>query len=113
MSAIQEFDLIGRYVFLKKYGYRKAVSYLLVHNGREYDTKAIIGVAFGYQYNKTPLTNNEFSGGKATVEKALIRMGFKVEYKKVISNFLYKKSCKISKDNSFKKTIHLKKQFVE
>ena len=78
LSAIQEFDLIGRYVFLKKYGFRKSVSYLLVHNGRQYDTKAIIGVAFGYQHNKTPLTNNEFSGGKATVEKALIKMGFNV-----------------------------------
>lgn len=32
LSAIEEFNLIGRNTFLKKYGYRKAVSYLLLNN---------------------------------------------------------------------------------
>ena len=92
LSAIDEFDLIGRDTFLKKYGYHKAVSYLLVHNGSYYDSKAIIGVAFGYQHRTLPLANDEFSGGKATVEKALTRMGFGIEKTKSTAlNFLLSK----------------------
>ena len=79
LSAIDEFDLIGRDAFLKKYGYRKAVSYLLTHKGNDYDSKAIIGVAFGYQYRTLQLANDEFSGGKNTVEKALKRIGFEIK----------------------------------
>ena len=82
LSAIGEYDRLGRDAFLKKYGYHKAVSYLIVHKDHKYDSKAIIGVAFGYQYSTLPLTNDEFSGGKVTVEKALTRMGFSVKKQK-------------------------------
>ena len=43
--AIAEYDRLGRDVFLTTYGYGPANSYLLVHNGRRYDSKAIAGVA--------------------------------------------------------------------
>ena len=49
IKAIQEFDQLGRDAFLKKYGFRKAQSYDLRINGRSYDSKAIAGVAHGYE----------------------------------------------------------------
>ncbi len=79
LRAIRECDELGRGPFLHKYGYREALSYFLAYEGRHYDTKAIIGVAFGHQHSLPPLANDEFSGGKTTVEKALTRMGFRVE----------------------------------
>ena len=79
MSAIQEFDLIGREPFLEKYGFHKARSYFLVHEGRAYDSKAIVGAAYGYQYPNTgPLNASEFSGGDATVRSKLEELGFSV-----------------------------------
>lgn len=69
LAAIAEFDQIGREAFLRKYGYRPARQYVLVHNGREYDSKAIAGVAAG-------LSAYDFSGGMATVQKELERLGF-------------------------------------
>ena len=86
LTAVEEFDRIGRDAFLKKYGYRKAVSYFLAHDGRHYDTKAIIGAAFRYQHRLPPLGNDEFSGGKATVETALTRMKFRVEKAKELAS---------------------------
>jgi 5-methylcytosine-specific restriction protein A len=46
-----------------------------VNNGRIYDSKAIVGVAFGKQHGK-PLLAKEFSGGLATVVPTLSRLGF-------------------------------------
>lgn len=77
LSAIAEFDSIGREQFLEKYGYGKAREYVLLHNGKQYDSKAIIGVAFGYQHGK-PLNGAQFNGGKNTVQKKLKSLGFVV-----------------------------------
>lgn len=85
LAAVAEFDRMGRADFLKKYGYREAVSYFLLHEGRRYDTKPIIGSAFGHQHRLPPLANDEFSGGKAAVQKALSRMGFQVETTKELA----------------------------
>jgi len=48
-QAIAEYDRIGRAAFLARYGFREARSYFLVHNGKRYDSKAIVGAAIGYQ----------------------------------------------------------------
>ena len=79
LDAVEEFDQIGRVAFLAKYGYGRAREYLLVYNGCLYDSKAIVGVAHGYEYpHKGPLKFDEFVGGKHTVKPKLEQLGFKV-----------------------------------
>src|SRR4030095_10245730 len=77
--AMPSSNEIGRDVFLKKYGYRRARNYYVEHNGKRYDSKAIIGAAFGYQFpDHGPLKTDEFSGGDATVRRTLDELGFRV-----------------------------------
>jgi 5-methylcytosine-specific restriction protein A len=80
-SAIKEYDDLGQESFLSKYGYKKSKDYELVYNEKEYDSKAIVGVAFKYEYpTENPLTFNEFSGGLITVVKLLRKLDFDIHY---------------------------------
>ncbi|KAA2211227.1 HNH endonuclease [Pseudoroseomonas oryzae] len=55
-------------------------SYHLTYEGLTYPSKAIVGVAFRYQNpSAAALKASEFSGGAATVQRALERLGFEVE----------------------------------
>lgn len=76
-QAIDEFDRIGRDAFLQKYGFGPALEYVVVQDGREYDSKAIIGAAHGYQFGE-PLLNSDFSGGLHTAVQKLRALGFTV-----------------------------------
>ena len=80
LKAIEEYDRLGRDGFLEQYGYGQARNYFLVHEGRQYDSKAIAGVAYGYE-NPTegPMTAADFSGGAATVKDWLEELGFEVK----------------------------------
>lgn len=79
-QAIAEFDELGREIFLKKYGFWKARNYFLIVNKKPYDSKAIIGVAFGYQFpNQGPLKSKQFNGGENTVRRKLESLGFTVK----------------------------------
>jgi 5-methylcytosine-specific restriction protein A len=77
ISAIHEYDLLGKKAFLKKYGFGEARSYFLIHDEKEYDSKAIAGVAYKNQFG-TLLSSADFSGGHATVQKKLNSLGFVV-----------------------------------
>lgn len=78
LAAIEEFDRLGRGAFLKKCGYGRARSYFLKIDGRLYDSKAILGVAHGYEFpDKGPLRSSDFVGGKA-IAKKLEDLGFVV-----------------------------------
>jgi 5-methylcytosine-specific restriction enzyme A len=66
--------------FLQDHGFGPARSYVLVHEGREYDSKAIVGVAHGYLDGRGPLTAADFSGGLKTVVKLLHERGFEVRH---------------------------------
>lgn len=80
LAAIAEHDAIGRTAFLTKYGYKPARTYRLWHQGKPYDSKAIIGAAFGYlPGNPEPLRYNEFSGGQIYVVPVLEKLGFSFE----------------------------------
>lgn len=80
LSAIEEFDRIGKDAFLAKYGFGEARSYWLLHEGRRYDSKAIIGAAHGYaRPDLGPMRSAEFSGGEATVRQRLAALGFEVQ----------------------------------
>ena len=80
LQAIEKCDECGRDEFLEKCGFRKAKSTWLVHNGRNYDSKAIIAVAHGYaRPDLGPLTSSDFSGGEP-VKTKLERLGFRVDH---------------------------------
>lgn len=79
ISAVQEFDEVGRTNFLRKYGFAPARSYFLVLYGRFYDSKAIVAAAHGYQFpQQGPLASIDFSGGERTVRAKLEALGFSV-----------------------------------
>jgi hypothetical protein len=79
LEAIREFDNIGRDAFLEKYGFLPAREYVLVQDGRAYDSKAIVGAAHGSQRpDLGPLAHTEFNGGEQTTSK-LRSLGFNVE----------------------------------
>ncbi|MEI7033689.1 hypothetical protein [Streptomyces pratensis] len=77
LKALAEHEEVGRDAFLAKYGFGKARSYVLVHEGREYDSKAIAGVAHRWSQGRA-LTSDEFSGGRAGAAAWLQRVGFQV-----------------------------------
>lgn len=63
--------------FLDKYGFKPARRFLLVHRGRYYQSKAIVGAAHGFATGK-PLTHDKFSGGKQHSVRVLTSLGFDV-----------------------------------
>jgi 5-methylcytosine-specific restriction protein A len=79
LASVDEHDRLGQEEFLGKYGYDRARSYLLVQDGKVYDSKAIVGVAHGFLPGQRALTAREFSGGEATVGRLLRSLGFTVE----------------------------------
>ncbi|MFD7645598.1 HNH endonuclease [Kitasatospora sp. NPDC059795] len=78
LMAIEECDRLGRDAFLEKYHYGPARDYLLVHDGREYDSKAIAGVSHQFEYGRA-LESDEFNGGRAHAVAWLERIGFRVK----------------------------------
>ena len=80
LEAIAEFDRLGRETFLAKHGFGPARDFHLVHEGTSYPSKAIAGVAHGYQHpTRGPLSSDEFTGGRKTVGRRLKALGFDVE----------------------------------
>jgi len=81
IAALAEFDALGQTAFLKKYGFGKSREYQIFDpaTGKLYDSKAIVGAAYGYAFpEQGPLSAAEFSGGEATVQKVLQNLGFEV-----------------------------------
>jgi 5-methylcytosine-specific restriction protein A len=75
-AAIAECDELGRDNFLAKYGFKRALKYSLIYKKREYDSKAIAGVAYGKQFG-TPMTPYDFNGGVEGALPPLLKLGFK------------------------------------
>ncbi len=79
--AIAEFDTLGRETFLKKYGFGYARAYYVEHNGEQYDSKALIGVAHKYEFpDQGPLASSDFKGGEAATARKFRDLGFTVVY---------------------------------
>jgi energy-coupling factor transporter ATP-binding protein EcfA2 len=90
LAAIHEFDDLGREKFLHKYGFGHSRIYTLERDGKEYDSKAIIGATHAFQFpEKGPLKHDEFSGGEATVRKKLEELGFHVTMKSLSSDLTF------------------------
>jgi 5-methylcytosine-specific restriction protein A len=79
LAAIAEYDRLGQGEFLGKYGFDRARSYLLIHDGKAYDSKAAVGVAHGFLPGERALSARDFSGGEATVGRLLRGLGFTVQ----------------------------------
>ncbi|WP_344008754.1 hypothetical protein [Nocardioides lentus] len=77
LRALKEYDELGGDVFLAKYGFGRATDYLLVHDGRDYDSKAVLGAAQGHAVGR-PATHDQFSGGRTGAAKVLEDLGFEV-----------------------------------
>jgi 5-methylcytosine-specific restriction enzyme A len=78
-KALAEFERIGREAFLAKYEFGPARKYFVESDGKRYDSKAIAGVALGYQFpEQGPLSGKRFSGGEHTVAAKLRVLGFRV-----------------------------------
>lgn len=78
LQAVEAFDRLGQDDFLRKYRFGRAQSYFLEHEGKRYDSKAIVGAAHGYQFAGQPLRARDFSGGERTVRAKLEELGFTV-----------------------------------
>ena len=77
--ALDEFAKLGRTEFLARYGFNKARDYLVRNprTGELCDSKAIVGVAYGFEHpDEGPLKAEQFSGGEATVVPLLQRLHF-------------------------------------
>lgn len=78
LAAISECDRSGRRGFLSWHGYGPSTGYTLIYRGRKYPSKAIAGVAHGYEHGSHPLLSTEFSGGAEHTARALVHLGFAV-----------------------------------
>jgi hypothetical protein len=76
--ALDECRRLGRDVFLAKYGFERARKYFLVVDGELFDSKAVLGAAFGFADGRA-LGPDEFSGGDRSAVRVLRGLGFRVE----------------------------------
>ena len=72
---MKEYDELGTDEFLSRHGYAPARLYRVAEHGRQYDSKAIAGVAHGYAAGQN-LAASDFFGGQQTVVKVLELLGF-------------------------------------
>lgn len=63
--AMKEADELGRAAFLEKYGFGIATTYLVRHEGRFYDPKALVGAAHGFTDLGAPLKVNDLDATEA------------------------------------------------
>jgi hypothetical protein len=77
-QAVAEYDRLGQDEFLAHYGFGRATAYLLIVDGKVYDSKAILGVAYRLATGK-PMGPRDFSGGVQGAAGVLRRLGFDVQ----------------------------------
>jgi hypothetical protein len=81
LEAMRLYDERGRELFLKDSGFSTSKRYVLVYDGRDYDSKAIAGVAYGIQFPaEAPRTPANINGGVGNAGAATVlrRLGFVV-----------------------------------
>jgi hypothetical protein len=78
-QAAAEYDRLGPEEFLARHHFGHATAYLLILDGKKYDSKAILGVAYGYATGR-PLGPHDFSGGvhRSGAAGVLSRLGFEI-----------------------------------
>jgi hypothetical protein len=76
-QAVDEYDELGQDEFLARYHFGRAHAYLLILDDKSYDSKAILGVAYGYATGR-PLGPHDFSGGVHGAAGVLSALGFEI-----------------------------------
>lgn len=77
LAALAEHDRLGSREFLSRYSFGRSRAYTLWHNGQEYDSKAILGVAYLHATG-TAATRDEFRGGLSGAVRVLEGLGFDI-----------------------------------
>lgn len=65
LLAMAEADEMGRGPFLEQYGFGYATTYLVRHEGKFYDPKALVGAAHGFIEGGSPLRVNDLDATEA------------------------------------------------
>jgi hypothetical protein len=76
-QAAAEYDQLGQDEFLARHGFGPARAYLLFLDDKSYDSKAILGVAYGYATGRA-LGPHDFSGGVHGAAGVLRALGFEI-----------------------------------
>ena len=84
-QAAAEYDELGQDEFLARYGFGRARAYLLIIDGKAYDSKAILGVAYGHAAGR-PLRPEDFSGGAVGAARVLRSLGFEVRNERNVTS---------------------------
>lgn len=103
--AIEEYDRLGAQLYRRKYHFGPARTYVLRYEGKDYDSKAIAGVAHGYQFPESgPLISDLFTGGmaKGAAGRRLFDLGFEVEAIERNPKEWTLRECEITADAYFK-----------
>jgi len=77
LQAIAEYDARGGEEFLEVYGFGPSRGYTLVHEGRNYDAKAILGVAHRFATGRLA-TSDELNAGSQAAVAIMRKRGFEV-----------------------------------
>lgn len=77
LAAIAECDRLGSRDFLQRYRFGRARASTVWHRGQEYDSKAILGVAYLHATGRAA-TADDFTRGEAGAVDLLQRLGFDV-----------------------------------
>jgi hypothetical protein len=102
--AIAEYGRLGSDLFLRKYGFGPAKAIILSFNGQKYDSKAIAGVAHGYQFPEIgPLVSGRCKGGRLPTQAGghLFKLGFEIATLKRLESDWTLRECEITADAYF------------
>jgi len=77
LAALEEYDRLGSREFLSRYRFGRSTAYTLWHGGQEYDSKAVLGVAYLHATGRAA-TRDELAGSLGGGAKVLERLGFDV-----------------------------------
>jgi hypothetical protein len=77
LAALAEYDRLGSREFLSRYSFGRSRAYTLWHGGQEYDTKAVLGVAYLHATGRAA-TRDEFRGGLSGAVRVLQGLGFDI-----------------------------------
>lgn len=83
LDVMREYDELGSSGFYERYRYRDARDYVVVHDGKEYPSKGLYGVAYDKLHpDEAPIRETGLSGGLQRVVPRLQALGFEVVSKR-------------------------------
>ena len=77
LAALREYDRLGSREFLSRYRFGRSTAYTLWHGGQEYDSKAVLGVAYLHATGRAA-TRDELASSLGGGAKVLEHLGFDI-----------------------------------